>query len=220
MSLTETAPTALEDRIETLDIVRGFALFGILLMNIVAMGLPFGAYFNPAAMGPPTQADFTAWFITNTFFEGSMRTLFSMLFGAGFILFLERQEARGAGLMGAKLYMRRAALLVLFGMINCVAFLWEGDILFTYGVAGFLLLLFWKANVRGLVVWAIVLFAAIGLFNFGGGARFAEMQQARDAAIAAQTAGATLTEEQRTALSAWTEQTQFFSPTQAQIQER
>ncbi|MES1198846.1 MAG: DUF418 domain-containing protein, partial [Pseudomonadota bacterium] len=219
MSMTETTPTALGDRIETLDVVRGFALFGILLMNIVGMGFPFGAYFNPAALGPPSQADFTTWFITNTFFEGSMRTLFSMLFGAGFLLFLERQEARGAGIMGAKLYARRAGLLILLGLVNQLVFLWSGDILFTYGIAGMFLLLFWRSKIRGLLISALVLFAALAFFDVTSAMRFSGMEHAYDAAMAARNAHSTLTDEQRAAISNWESSVDFFAPTKAKIDE-
>jgi uncharacterized membrane protein YeiB len=54
--MAEAAPVSAGERVETLDVVRGFALLGILLMNIVAMGLPMAAYFNPAALGPPCPA--------------------------------------------------------------------------------------------------------------------------------------------------------------------
>ncbi|MBI1187193.1 MAG: DUF418 domain-containing protein [Alphaproteobacteria bacterium] len=206
------APVARAERIETLDVVRGFALFGILLMNIVVMGLPFGAYFNPAYAGLPSEADFTAWFITHTFFEGSMRTLFSMLFGAGFILLLERLEQRATGIAAAKIYMRRLAYLMLFGLIDIVVFLWFGDILLAYGVAGLFLLLFWKATLRGLIIWAVVIMAMTTMFNFGGGEKFAGMQQKYDAAVAARAAGGALTEEQQTTLREFPETISFFQP--------
>lgn len=213
------APIARGERIETLDVVRGFALFGILLMNIVVMGQPFGAYFNPAYAGPPSEADFNTWFITHTFFEGSMRTLFSMLFGAGFILLLERLETRAPGLSATKIYMRRLAYLMLFGLIDIVVFLWFGDILFAYAVAGIFLLLFWKAKLRGLIIWAVAIMAMTALFNLGGGEKFAVMQAEYDKAVAARTAGETLTEEQQTSLREFPEAIAFFQPNEEQNKE-
>lgn len=214
---TAPQPVAVGERIETMDVIRGFALFGILLMNIVVMGQPMAAYFNPAYAGPPSAADFNAWFVTNTFFEGSMRTLFSMLFGAGFILLLDRLEARG--LMGAKIFMRRMALLMLMGIIDIAVFLWAGDILFAYGTAGLFLLLFWRSKLRGLIVWAAILFLATSAFNFGGSAQFLQMEAANNAAVAARDAGQTLTAEQEEAITSWQESSAFWSATPQQLRE-
>ena len=166
-------PTPGAERLDTLDIVRGFALFGILLMNIVVMGLPFQAYFNPAALGEPSPGEVQAWFVTHTFFEGSMRTLFSMLFGAGFVLLLDRIEARGLGLAGAKIYMRRMLLLMGLGLVDIVLLAWSGDILFAYGLSGVFLLVFWRSKMRGLLVWALIFFALTSAMNVGGGFKLA-----------------------------------------------
>jgi uncharacterized protein len=213
------APTSAGERIETLDVIRGFALLGILLMNIVAMGQPMVAYFNPAALGPPSEEDLRTWFITTTFFEGSMRTLFSMLFGAGFLLLLERLEARDLGLMGAKIYMRRIMLLMLMGLIDIILLLWAGDILFVYGVAALLLIPFWKSKLRGLVVWAAILFTLLTLFTVGGGAKFAEMESAYSEAVAAREAGQTLSEDQLETVRTWEESSEFWQASQKKIDE-
>jgi uncharacterized protein len=204
-------PTRRGERIDTLDIVRGFALFGILLMNIVAMGLPGQAYFNPAALGEPTAAETTTWFITHSFFEGTMRTLFSMLFGAGFVLLLDRLEARGLGMAGAKIYMRRMLLLMVFGVINIGVLAWYGDIVFAYGLCGVFLLVFWRSNLRGLMVWAAIFFAATTLMNTGGGFKMGQLTPPYEAAIAAQEAGETLSEAQEADIEAYDEMSAWFT---------
>jgi uncharacterized protein len=89
-------PTAGSDRKVALDTLRGVALLGILLMNIVAMGLPF-AYGDPLSYGGAEGLDLAAWTMNNLFFEGTMRGLFSLMFGAGVILMTSRAEARGGG---------------------------------------------------------------------------------------------------------------------------
>lgn len=211
MADTGVAPTARAERIDTLDIVRGFALFGILLLNIVGMGLAQQAYFNPAAMGMPSDAEVTTWFITHTFFEGSMRTLFSMLFGAGFVLLLERLDAKNLGLGGAKIYMRRMLFLMLFGLINMGLLAWYGDIVFAYGACGIFLLVFYKSKLRGLIVWAAIFFAMTSLFNAGGGYKAGIMAQAAAEAEAAQEAGEVLTEEQEGAIEGFAEMSEFFT---------
>ena len=124
------APTG--DRIEALDFVRGVALFGILLMNITAFGLP-DAYVNPQNSGGATGANLLAWIVTQIGFEGTQRALFSMLFGASTILFMARLEAAGRP-DAADLYVRRNLWLVAFGMINAFLLIWYGDILYAYGV--------------------------------------------------------------------------------------
>lgn len=212
-------PTQKGDRIDTLDIVRGFALLGILLMNIVIMGQPFAAYFNPAGIGEPTQAELATWTITQTFFEGSMRTLFSMLFGAGFIILLERIESRTEGLMGAKIYMRRLLLLLLFGLINTGLLAYGGDILLPYAIAGLFLLVFYKSRTRGLVVWAIILFMMTSFLNFGGSMKFAGAAARYDTIITAQSAGEELSDEQETFIEMYSDVRSDFAPTDEEIQD-
>lgn len=219
MAGSPLTPTARTERIDTLDIVRGFALFGILLMNIVAMGLPFPAYFNPAALGTPTPGEIQAWQVTQTFFEGSMRTLFSMLFGAGFVLLLDRMEAKGLGLAGAKIYMRRMLLLMAFGLINIVLLAWAGDILFAYGLSGIFLLVFWKSKLRDLLVWALVFFALTTAMNLGGGFKLASLTPDYEAALEAEAGDQTLSEEQEGTIEAYREMTAFFSPGAEAIEE-
>lgn len=203
--LADAKPVAAEERIETLDVVRGFALLGILLMNIVAMGLPEEAYSNPAALGPPSQADLTTWYVVNTLFEGSMRTLFSMLFGAGFLLFLDRVDARGLGLAGAKIYSRRVMLLMLMGLVDILILLWGGDILLGYGLTALLLFPYFRASMRGLIVWASIIFVAVTAFQVFAYFRVAPMEQKYTAAVAARTAGQTLTDEQKASIKGWEE---------------
>ena len=211
MAGTGVAPTVRAERIDTLDIVRGFALFGILLMNIVGMGLAQQAYFNPAATGDPTQSELTTWFITHTFFEGSMRTLFSMLFGAGFVLLLDRLDAKNLGLGGAKIYMRRMLFLMLFGLINMGLLAWYGDIVFAYGVCGIFLLVFYKSKLRGLIIWAAIFFAMTSLFNAGGGYKAGKLADATAEAELVLEAGEILTEEQESTIENFAEMSEFFT---------
>ena len=88
-------PVPAEDRIHSVDALRGFSLLGILLLNIVSFGLPFAAYISPAAYGGAEGINFTTWLIAMTFWDGKMRCIFSMLFGTGTIILLERAEQRG-----------------------------------------------------------------------------------------------------------------------------
>ena len=123
-SITET------DRILSLDVVRGFALLGILLVNILGFGAISAMAFNPP-LGFLLPSDIWIWGAVELTAEGAMRALFSMLFGAGVLLFLERGEDRG------RLHFKRTFWLLIFGLLNGYVLMWSGDILFTYALAGF-----------------------------------------------------------------------------------
>ena len=100
------APLHPSERIHALDIMRGIVLFGILLMNINGFGLA-RAYGDPTVSGGATGWNLTTWITTNMFFEGTMRALFSLLFGVGMFILLSRVEKKGAGIKGADIYFRR-----------------------------------------------------------------------------------------------------------------
>lgn len=126
------APTG--KRLESLDFIRGCALFGILIMNIVGMGLG-PAYDNPTVMGGDTGVNLWTWFVVNVGFEGTQRGLFSILFGAGVILFTSRADSTDA-------YFRRNLWLIAFGLFNAWILLWGGDILYFYGLTALFLFAF------------------------------------------------------------------------------
>ena len=162
MPLTTTSESA---RIQTLDILRGFALLGILLINILGFGLASSSYTYAA----PTIAgtgDLIAWVLVDLGFEGSMRGLFSILFGAGVLLFLDR-EASGK----ERAHFKRNAWLLAFGLVNGYLLLWPGDILLTYALAGFVLFFFRNLSTQALVRWSVSLFLLLTLYNgllYGG----------------------------------------------------
>jgi len=133
--------TTVRERIAALDVLRGFALLGILVLNIndfagpeLAHDIPYGAF-----AGPHATANLVTFYLKWLFFEGKMRGLFSMLFGAGVILITRRMEDRGNGAMAADIYLRRNMLLVAFGVLHC-CLIWHGDILFDYGFVALLVL--------------------------------------------------------------------------------
>ena len=122
------------DRIRTLDLIRGVAVLGILAGNVAGCAAPDSAVYSPDMPRPGVFADHTAWLFSFVLFEGKMRALFSMLFGASLLLFVERADA--AGRNGARLQARRLAWLMLFGYLH-FALIWDGDILFLYAALGF-----------------------------------------------------------------------------------
>lgn len=120
-------------RMVALDIVRGVAVLGIVFANIIAMGQPFLAYLWPGGfLTPPTPLDDLLWSLQFVLVDGKFRGLFTLLFGAGMVLFYRRAIAKGAG---GTLLARRLAWLGLFGLAHW-ALLYRGDILLTYAVAG------------------------------------------------------------------------------------
>ena len=137
-------------RILVLDVVRGVAVMGILAMNIVAFGLPFQAYMNPAALGAPDLPDTVSWALSFVLIDGKMRGLFSVLFGAGILLVIQRAEARGQS--GAWVHYRRMGWLLVFGLLHFYL-IWFGDILVGYALIGMVAYLFRNLSVRRLVGW-------------------------------------------------------------------
>jgi uncharacterized protein len=206
-----------DKRIEALDFVRGVALCGILLMNITGFGLP-DAYSNPANSGGATGADLWAWVVTQVFFEGTQRALFSMLFGASTILLVSRLERAGRT-DAADIYYRRNLWLIGFGMINAYVFLWYGDILYAYGLTALFLFPFRKLAPKWLVAIGVagMLFAAG--WNGVDTIRLLDKHAAFVEAQAAQSARRPLTTEQQAALTAWNEAREEFKSTPQEIQQ-
>ncbi len=122
--LATPRPVAGEARIQTIDIIRGFALLGILLMNIAFFGLPLMTYFPKLFGLPPDSLDFKTFATVSIVFEGTMRALFSMLFGAGIILFTAKRDTLTDGYTVADYYYRRLLWLVGFGLFNAYVLLW------------------------------------------------------------------------------------------------
>ncbi len=144
-------PTTPAERIHSLDIIRGFALLGILLMNIEYFQRPMQA----VVFGLDTTLtgiDYAvAWFVY-VFVQGKFYTMFSLLFGIGFVIFLDRALARSAA--PRRLFARRLFGLLLIGAAH--AFLvWNGDILLMYALVGFLLLLFARTPAQRLWKWGV-----------------------------------------------------------------
>lgn len=122
-------------RLVALDSVRGVAVLGILLLNIVSFGLPDAAYLNPRAYGGWHGADLAAYLVNFVLFDGKMRGLFSFLFGASMLLVIERAQAKGES--AASVHYRRMGWLLAFGLAH-LWLVWKGDILAHYALIGML----------------------------------------------------------------------------------
>nr|WP_315471566.1 DUF418 domain-containing protein [uncultured Sphingorhabdus sp.] len=152
-----------EQRYISLDAMRGFAVMGILAMNIISFAMPEWAYITPAAYGGDSLADKIAWFFAFIFIDGKMRGLFSLLFGASLMLVIDRATDKGES--AAQVHYRRMAWLAVFGLAHYF-FIWFGDILFLYAIIGMIAFRFRNWPPERLVKIACIIFA-VGLALWG-----------------------------------------------------
>jgi uncharacterized protein len=171
-------PVSAGERFFAVDVLRGFALLGILAMNIVAFGWPEAAYNNPFRGGGFEGLDRSVWFFNHMIFEAKMMTIFSMLFGAGLVLMDQRADAKGAKLRGV--YYRRILWLLVIGLVHSYL-IWFGDILVLYAETGLFLYFFRNKTPRTLVILGIsALLVLIPLvLGFGAAVNFMKAATAR-----------------------------------------
>ncbi len=157
-----TGPVRETERIISLDLIRGLAVLGILLMNAVAFKFGTGPYFNLSAGGSETWLDWAVGIFGEVFVDQKFMGLFSMLFGAGMILFIDRASARGRRAGWLNLW--RNALLLLIGILHSL--LWDGDVLVVYAVSSVFLF-----ALRRLPNWALISIGVV-VFELSIGAAF------------------------------------------------
>jgi uncharacterized protein len=203
------APVKGAERIAFIDTLRGFALLGILPMNIPFFAYYSFAFFTPSIQGGFEGANFLAWLFGHLFFEFKMMTIFSALFGAGIIVFTTRAIQKSGKCAG--LYYRRLGWLLLFGLIHAYV-IWEGDILVTYAICGAIAFLFRKLKVRTLLIVATALLLVAPSINVLMGYFFGLM---RDAAAAVD--AGTAEEWQKGFADGWRETQKSFVPTEEML---
>jgi uncharacterized protein len=206
------ATTKRGERISSLDILRGFSLLGILVVNIESFGGPESLHDIPvgtvkaAFTGHHAHLNLIILFLKWIFIEGKMRGLFSILFGAGAVLLTSRIERRNSADSAADIFLRRNMWLVIIGVLHGV-FLWTGDILFAYGINALLFLYpcrKLKAKtlfIVGTIIWIVV--ATTGLMNAVGA--FSNLALVRQISVisAERTAGKVLTPEKKKIQQQW-----------------
>ncbi len=165
MNNTRPTPTAAANRIASIDVLRGFALLGILMMNMIFFSNIGAGYLNPYATGGLEGADKIAFYFSKLFADQKFISIFSMLFGAGIILMSERMEARGTS--PARRHYIRNFWLLLMGFAHAYL-IWAGDVLVTYAICSIWVFLFRKKSPRTLFIWAGVLMTIPVLFNLLG----------------------------------------------------
>lgn len=155
-----------KQRIHGLDILRGFAVLGILVMNIQSFSMPGAAYLNPYAYGALDSTNHAVWLTAHLFADQKFMSIFSILFGVGVLIFSQNLEAKGYN--SAKWHYRRTAWLLLFGLIHGY-FFWYGDILFSYALCGFYVFLLRHKSTFTLFIIGILLILAASLINASTG---------------------------------------------------
>ncbi|NMF00352.1 DUF418 domain-containing protein [Aneurinibacillus aneurinilyticus] len=144
-------PISKSERMITLDIIRGFALLGIFLVNMPTFHSPDfirQLYDLPQNL---SSVDKVVNLFFSLFIQTKFYTIFSFLFGLGFYVFMNRAEQKG--LKVYRLFSRRLLILFLFGLLHLI-FLWYGDVLHAYAIVGFALLLFYKRSNKVILGWA------------------------------------------------------------------
>lgn len=200
-------------RLESLDLLRGFALCGILLVNIMLMG-GFWDQFHPDLPATLTNPNWGVWIVQHLFVQGSMRGMFTLLFGAGMLLITLRGEDGRGTIQAADVYFRRCVALLALGVFNATVLLFPGDILYVYGLSGFLLFIFRMARPRTLIAISAAMLLMLTIESAVVGAHQA-VEARRGAELAVQVQpGAVLTGEDAQALKAYTRarEAQAMSP--------
>ena len=185
--MTPMGPIAQEERINSLDTLRGFALLGILPANILVFGMYLAAGNDPTVAGGATGLNLASWALYRILIAGKMRCLFSMVFGASIILLTSRAEER-SGATAADIYYRRNLWLLAIGLAHAFLLFW-GDILYPYALCALILFPFRKLPAKKLLIIVALCIA----FKAGGGAvdafRQLERRDLAAAATAAEKAG-------------------------------
>ena len=193
-------PVAGDERIASLDVLRGVAVLGILVMNIYAFAMPFPAYTNPYVMGGTDPLNLGVWIVTHVLFDQKFMTIFSMLFGAGIVLMAERATARGRAFGG--MFFRRQIWLLLIGALHAYL-IWFGDILFFYALIGMLAFLFRKHSPRTLIVTACVLLCVPPLINYASSFYMENLMSDAAEIEARADTGVDLSAEEQATLDEW-----------------
>jgi uncharacterized protein len=202
------APVTEKNRIESIDVLRGVAVLGILAMNIYAFAMPFPAYNNPLLWGGNDTLSKAVWFVTHFLFDQKFLPVFSMLFGAGLILMTERSDTgKFAGI-----WCRRNLWLLAIGAFHAYL-IWFGDILFTYAFMGLLIYPLRRKKAKNLIILgSIWMLTALAIATAAGFWMEKMSVEAKELEIQA-AAGEELTDEETMDLQRWQEMRPMVAPT-------
>ena len=212
-----SSPVQKKDRIISLDVLRGFALLGILIMNIRLFAMPEAAYSNPTVYGDLTGVNRLVWMIGDLFYDMKMMNLFAMLYGAGIILLTERLEQRGE--KSISVHYRRTFWLLIIGLAHAYL-LWSGDILVTYALTALIVVWFRKRRPRTLIIVAILFLAISSFIMLGSGlsVEFMAEEQAAELIESWEPTPETVSAELEAYRGSWQQQNSKRFPTSLEFQ--
>ena len=151
---TGSQPINSSQRLQSLDIIRGVALLGILLMNIQAFAMVFSAYGNPVSFGDISGINYYVYYFCHLFADQKFMTIFSLLFGTGILLMADNINNKQGN--ATKIHYKRMLFLAIFGLAHGYL-LWFGDILFGYALAGMVAYLMRERSAKQLFSWGLIL---------------------------------------------------------------
>lgn len=211
------SPVGKGNRIESLDVLRGAAILGILLINIVGFGLSTAGNFSNMLFSDLSSSNFIAYASVYVLFEGKMRAIFCMLFGAGILLFSINKKSVDPKRVMLLFYLRMAWL-VLFGLLHAHLLLWTGDVLFFYGLFGMIVFLFRNSKPRYMVMavpFVALIWFVVGTFFYHD---VREKRFAFNSAVKIQEEGKQLSVSQQQSIADWKEIEKSMLPNESEAQ--
>ncbi len=202
-------PVPDNQRLESLDVLRGVGVLGILVMNVYAFAMPFMAYGNPLVMGGVEPINIGTWFFTHIFVDQKFMSIFSMLFGAGVLLMSERAAAPGAAV--TPVFLRRQFWLLVIGLVHAYL-IWFGDILTAYALIAPVVYLFRHASPRTLVLSACLVLPVALLLSYAGAISLTDLEVRAEDISSRQAAGESIGEDERATLDAWADARRIVLP--------
>ena len=197
-------PTGESSRIATLDVYRGVALCGILLLNIIGFGLPGPLMESPFDFGIESWVDELVAYVMQLVFSDTMRGSFSLLFGAGVVLLTSRLEQDGRS--AADIHYRRNIWLIVFGVIHAYILLWPGDILYRYGIASLFLYPFRKVRPALLILLGVLCILPMNARDVMTFVNERDVEAQIEVIQATVARGEALSQDDQETLDAWTEE--------------
>ncbi|MEX0359854.1 MAG: DUF418 domain-containing protein, partial [Allomuricauda sp.] len=153
-------------RIVALDVLRGFAILGIPLMNVQSLAMVGQAYLNPTAFGDLGGWNLFTWMMSHILADQKFMTLFSLLFGASILLITGKYEQKG--ISSFKIHYRRNFWLLVLGLLHAYL-VWYGDILAPYAFCAFLVYPFRKLSIKFLIILGLAVFSISSLLEIHTG---------------------------------------------------
>ena len=186
-------------------------------MNIVGLGL-YEAYEDPTNSGGATGWDLKVWWVNTMFFEGTMRGMFSILFGAGILLFTGRSE-NNSGSSVTDLYFRRLLWMLLFGVIHCYLLLWEGEILYSYAIVGMFAFSFRHLKPKQLIIGATSILLVATALSTKDYFQAKNMFESATTAEQKKSKGENLNKEEEHAIEQWNNKVSEMKATPEQVKD-